>query len=401
MNSVQTVNPEILRSALKKEKPSLLDRILLCGIFLASLVYLPSLLSVVRTAEAQNVVSFAMCALSVLSQILLSKQKLGAIGHALLLLAVGFLCGSVHVAAILGALICAACIFTWLALSTGAPSLVLLPLAGYVLATVMTKSLFLGALALVAMPLCLTLLLTVRSLRPRLSALCLLSGSILLTAALAAILCLLLIRHGISAELIRGEIEAFRGFMIRQLHDRLSLLEGELSLIPAGMEQAAYVEMLVNDLINHLPALLILLSNGIAYATQSAMTRILAARKSPKEALKPMIVFDVSAASSAVYLLALLLALALRDPSVAMYGTVAENLYLILIPPMLITFWMFLNLLVFRKAPSCFGILFYLAIPFLIFQFPALTLPVTATVGAIVNLVGKIRAAFLTRKFKS
>ena len=398
MNPISSTHNEALLTALKKEKPTRLERVLLGGILLAATVYLPLLLSVLRTEESRRVLSFAVCALSILAHLLLSKGKISAIGHALVLVAVGMLLGNVHAAALLGALITSATVFCWLALTTASPLVALLPLLGYAVSSAASGSFFLGALSLIGMSVALPLLFSIRTLRPRISSLCWVSGGIALTAGIAAILYLLLTRHGISAELIREELDALRILLTREVDSRLSLLGEDLSLIPTGMDRAAYAEMMVTDLINHLPALIILLFNGIAFLVHAAMLRILNARKMPKEALAPMVVFDVSAASAIVYLVSLFSSLALTDADMAMCAAVAENLYLILIPPMLITFWMFLNLLVFRKTPSCLGFLIYLGIFFLMVSFPTTVLPIAATAGAIVIPVAKIRSYFLNKK---
>ena len=398
VNSISSTHTEALLTALKKEKPSLFDRVLLGTILLAAMLYLPLLVSVLRTEESGRVLSFAVCALSILAHFLLSKGKISTVGHGLLLVAVGVLLGSVHAAALLGALITTATVFCWLALTTASPLVALLPILGYAVASAVSGSFFAGALSLIGMAAALPLLFSIRTLRTKVSAICWISGGIALTAGIAVVLYLLLTRHGISAELIREELEALRTLLTQEIDSRLSLLGDELSLIPANVNRADYASMLVTDLMNRLPALIILLFNGIAFLVHAAMIRILNARKMPKEALAPMIVFDVSVASAIVYLVSLIASLALADSDTAMYAAVAENLYLILIPPMIITFWMFLNLLVFRKAPSCFGLLIYLAIFFLMVQFPTVLLPIAATAGAIVIPVAKIRSHFLNKK---
>ena len=104
-----------------------------------------------------------------------------------------------------------------------------------------------------------------------------------------------------------------------------------------------------------------------------------------KEAL-PMLVFDMSIHSAFLFLLALVLSFALASEKTAMYGAVAENLMVILLPGYVITALAALRAFVTKRSPSCLGTLLYF---FVIFMIASLSYPViitTAVVGAIVKI---------------
>ena len=402
MNSIQnekTTVSEAFLPLLKKEKPSLFDRLLLCFIFLAASVYLPLILFHPLPSEARDGFSILICALSILAQVRLSKKIGSGIGHAILLFLVGSLLGGAQTAAVVGATVSCACIFCWLSLTTASPLLIALPLLSYAGATVAIGSPFSGALALISMPLALLLLFSVRTLRPKVSAVCLISLGILVSAAVAAVLYLLLAHNGISMELIRETVDSLRELLTAEIAARLSLLGEELGdLLSTDAAHPEYARILANEVINHLPAILILLCNGIALITHSTMMRILLSVELPKERLAPLVVFDMSATSAVVFLASLFLSLAADGPELALMGAVCENLYLILIPGMILTLWMYLNVWLLAKAPSCFGLLLYLAIPLLVIQLPSVLLPLAAVIGAVLLLIGKIRRRTLQKK---
>lgn len=383
---------------LKKEAPGLGDRILLSLIFLVASVYLPLLVAFPMPSEAKEAFSLLVCALSILAQARLSKKISGGIGHAILLLLVGFLFGGPYIAAALGSLVSVACIFCKLALTATSLLPITFPMVAYVGATIAVGSPFVGALSLAGMPMALFLLLSVRMLLPKVRALCLISFGIGLSATIAAILYFLLAHNGINMPLLQEGVESLRHLLANELDIRLALLEGEVGVLPMEIGREDYARTLANEVINHLPAILILLCNGIALVTHSSMVRILLSGKIQKEPLAPMAIFDMSAVSAVVFLVSLLLSLVMNSPDSAMAVAACENLYLILIPGMLITLWMVLNAFLLAKSPSCFGILLFLAIPFLFFQFSSALLPIGAVIGAILILVAKIRKKLRQKK---
>ncbi|MBR2354454.1 MAG: hypothetical protein IKA76_08145 [Clostridia bacterium] len=401
MNSIQnetTTNSEALISALKKKRPHWGDILLLCVIFLAASVYLPLISVLPLQPQSKDAFSFLICALSVLAQARLSKKISVGIGQATLLLLIGLLFGGPHIAAIIGATASSACIFCWLALTTASPLVLLLPLISYGGASLAIASPFTGALSLISMPMALLLLISVRKLLSKVKAICLLSAGLLLSAILAAVLYFLLVHESITVELLRASIDSVRSALANEISTRLALLEGDMGILPVGRDYSEFVNTLANELVNHLPAILLMITNGIALITHSAMVRLLLSQNLSKETLTPLAIFDMSAVSAVVFLLSMLLSLFMDSPDSALALAVCENLYLILIPGMLISLWMYLNVWLLAKMPSCFGILLYLAVPLLLFQFPSVLLPIAAVIGAVLLLIGKIRRELHQRK---
>ena len=401
MTPNQEATFETIELEIKKEKPRLGDRLLLSLIFLVASVYLPLAIALPLPATAREAFAFLVCALSVLAQARLSKKIGTGIGQAVVLFLIGALFGGLEIAALVGSLISVASIFCWLTLTTSSLIPLAFPLAAYVTATAFVGSPFLGALSLIGMPLALFLLLSVRLMLPKVRAICLLSLGVGLSAIITLVLYMLLAHNSISVGLLEEGIDSLRSILAAEIELRLSLLESEMGVLPLGMEHRSYASMLANEVINHLPAILILFCNSIALITHSSMVRLLISAKIPKEPLTPVAVLDMSATSAAIFLISIGVSLFATSPDSAMTAAVCENLVLVLLPGMLITLWMFLNAWLLRKAPSCFGILLYLAIPFLFFQFSSTLLPIGAVIGAILILVLKIRKALANRKSES
>ena len=119
------------RPDFRKENRSAGETVCLCLLFLAATVYPPLLLSPLLPQAALMPLSVTVCLLSVLTQACLLKSGKEIFGHILLLLSVGLLSGSVHLAAALGSVMSAACAFCWLTLSAPAPLALILPLLSY------------------------------------------------------------------------------------------------------------------------------------------------------------------------------------------------------------------------------------------------------------------------------
>ena len=126
--------------------------------------------------------------------------------------------------------------------------------------------------------------------------------------------------------------------------------------------------------------------NALAYLLHSlSLTLIFNDDEKRKEAL-PMLVFDMSIHSAFIFLIALVLSLVLVSGESAMYGAVAENLAVILIPGYVITALAALRAFVTKRSPSCLGVLLYFFVIFMIASFSYPVIITAAVSGAIIKI---------------
>ena len=163
-------------------------------------------------------------------------------------------------------------------------------------------------------------------------------------------------------------------------------------ILEVDADAATYAGGLIDRIFNYLPALVVILFNLLAWMLHSAMMRVALGNELPKKKAAKMLSFDMSMISALLYFLALFLSLFLAsDSKGALYGAAAGNLYLALLPGMLMTAWIAINALLWDRTPSCLSVVIQLLILFLLFNFPTVMLPLTAAFGAAVVIVGRIR----------
>ncbi len=390
--------PDADWSFLKKEAPSIPLRLILCLLFLILSVCPVLLFAYPLSGQAVLYGSAGICLVSLLAQALMLKRAPGLFAHGLTLFLVGTLLGSVLPAALCAVFLSSVTLFCYLGLFAPSPLLALLPLTAYGISCALCSDPFLAALSLFCMPAALLLLWSVRTVRSRTSVVCTVGFGVILSLAVTLVLYLLLNHHGLSAEGIHSLTEALRTALQSALASGWDTVETTLGTALGEQDLRAISETLVNTFFNFLPAILVLLAMALAFASDTAMIRILRGKKGSGSVTIPMMLFDMSLPSAVVFFLALLLSLMLNNPETALYATAAQNLLLILAPGMLMVAWMFFGALLFAKIPSCLGVLIYLALMFLIFSFAAYLLPLAAALGAGVTLYQQIRRALQKKR---
>ncbi len=176
--------------------------------------------------------------------------------------------------------------------------------------------------------------------------------------------------------------------------------------LPEGTTQALRdmfsrenVEMVVNYTVNLLPAIVIVLLNLISVVSQMLLHASLVAFGCGSSLTDRVRLFRMSAVSCIAFVVAYLVALFENAESSTLAGTVAENIYLILIPGL--AFAGFLRLLAFitRRRMGCTSFLVIFVLPFAVLMMPVL-LAVIAPLLAILEVLGRL-GAFLKEAFRS
>ena len=358
------------------------------AVFVASSVGLALLLSNGFGATVTTALALALAILSVVAQTRLIRSFAGTLGHFFLILMLALFLGSPYLAGLFGATVSACCSFCFFCRKGGGAYAPALAILSYGLSAVILFDPLRAALSLLSLPLACALLLCLRGGVARIPAICRLTGTVLAVAIPAG--ALILRRHlgSLSAEAIRLFLDRVRLGATDALTDALLSTGSTLGL---SVDAASYAETMVTALFNVLPALTVILAMLLAYAVHSAALRCLIGQGEEKETVGKMLSFDMSLVSAILYFLALLLSFLLVGERTALLGAVAQNVYLILVPGMLMTAWIAMNALLFARAPSCLSTLIYLGVIFLIVNLPAIMLPIASAFGAGVVILGRIR----------
>lgn len=358
------------------------------GFYLLSAIGLALSLSGRFGERGTLLLGVGLTALSMAAQARLARSAANALGHIVTLALIAFFLGSPVLAGILGATLSACCSFACFCRWGGRAFAPALPLLSFLLSALILRDPILGALSLTVLPPALTLLLCLRKRTSRIPAICRLSVT-LLAVALPTV-GYFLYRHlgSLSYSALRLFLDEVRLGATAALTEALELTGTPLGV---NVDAAVYADTMVSALFNVLPALTVIGAMLISYGIHTAALRCLIGQGEDKEILGKMLSFDMSLVSALLYFAALLLSLILVSEQTALFGAVAQNVYLILAPGMLMTAWIAMNALLFSRAPSCLSTLLYFGVVFLLFQFPTIMLPLASAFGAGVVILGRIR----------
>lgn len=369
--------------------------LLLCLFYVAGAALLPILPLLPVTNIVRLVFAVSVVLLSIAAQIRMLGSFPAALGHTLTLLIVAFLFDSPLFAALLGTLITSVSALTKLFLCKSAPWLFLLPLAAYGISFGILRAPLAAALCLASFPCGWVAASLLQKERARVSSICRIALTIGSVAAVALAIGILRSYGTITASVIRDLVEQLRLGAIGALTTSLDVVGQTL---PINTDASSYATQVVNTLINYLPALPIILCCLLGWILHTAVMRVAMATGLPQQSAARMMSFDMSAVSAIVYFSAFFLWMLLSSKETMLYGTLAGNLCLSLLPGMLVTAWIAIQVLLLTRTPSCLSVILYLVILLLTVNLPVLMLPLIAAFGATVILVGSIRRYLSEKK---
>ena len=372
----------------KDKKPGALDLALFVLFYLAASAYIPTLLTLSLGSTLRSALAVSAISLSIAVQVRMIRSFPGALGYIVTVLLIGTLTGSFDLAAFLGILITAACILAWLCLTVRSPLLGLLPVGAYTVSALLLRAPLGATLALLPIPCALVMASALRRETARVASICRIALALGGTV-LSALLIYLFRQCGtLTPALLQELLESVRAGAIGAMTEVI-----QSAGLPQGIstDVFAYAETLINTLFNYLPALVCIFFIVIGWMLHTAILRVALGNDIPKESAAKMLSFDMSMSSAVVFMLALLLSLIFVTDDTALFGIISGNICLLLMPGMLMTAWIALNMLLLHRAPSCLSVLLYLAVFFLLFTFSFAMLPLFAAFGATVVIVGRIR----------
>jgi len=388
-----THNPRKIRFAAEhspKQKP--ISPLLVGLITILLCAALPILGTGVLGATWSSGIALAiiLCTLLCFRQIIGSFRPI--LAYIFILVGVLLMGSNLIIPALLAALVGGVCFLAYLCILHVSPAILIIPVAGYLLAFAVLRTPLLPAVALFPLPAALMLYRAMGVKANRVSTICRVSLGIAFSA-LCASLIFFLLKWGIPTPfLLSNLVEQGREWLIDNTAQTMLVMSADLGLELHSADIYTLTRLTVGALFNLAPALFVLLCNAIAFAIQSLhFTLLYATNRESKvlsESLRSAMRFDMSTVSAVFFLISGILALFLSlDSDTQLPATIAENLMLILIPGMVMTAWIALRIFLMKKGPSCLGSLLYTL--FLI-SFVYLTIPMlilTAFAGAIIVLV--------------
>ena len=362
--------------------PQLSETVLFCLYYTLACAYIPLCAFLNIGAMAVSVISLAVCVLGVAVMARAAGSFKAVLGYALILGIFIFFGGSLTPAGMFSAFATAVCIYAHLHLKRPSPFLWGLPAIPLIITLLITGSATASVISVISLPAAIALMLAVKETAGKVGAICRISFGICLSAV-AVFACAVYSAYGsISFALCKQAIDTAREVITELVllgaREMEVLLGSSLSML--GEDEVAYA---VGVVFNVLPAVTVIIANVAAYVIHSMFLSIRFVTVEEKKQALPMLSFEMSLASAIVFLLALLLSFVLVSDSAAMYGAVAENIMLILVPGLILTALAGIRALAMHKGPSCLGTVVYLGAIFLIASLSPPVIIIAATVGAV------------------
>ena len=365
------------------------ESLLLSLYYVLACAYIPLCTFLNIDMTAVSVLSLAICVLGVVVMAKAAGTFKAILGYSVILGIFIFLGGSLLPVGLFSAFATAVCIFTHLQLKYKSPLLWALPIIPLIVTFAVTGSLIASVISISALPAAIALISAVKAEVGKVSAICRISFGICLSVA-ATFLGIVYVLYGsISFGLCRQAIDTARAFSIELVNATAVQLEGMLGT-SATILDSDTVAYAVGVVFNVLPAVIIIIANIISYIVHSMFLSIRFATLEDKKKAMPMLSFEMSLVSAVVFLLSLAVSFVFSTSSSEIYGTVALNIMLILIPGLILTAIAGIRMLTMRKGPSCFGTLVYIGAIFLIATLSPIVIIAASTFGAILIIITNI-----------
>lgn len=370
----------------------MVEMLLLGLYYVLACVYIPLCAFLDLDVTAVSVISLAVSILGVAVMTRVAGTFKAVMGYTIILGIFIFLGGSLIPVGMFSAFATAVCIFTHLQLKYPSPFLWGLPALPLIVTLLVTGSATAAVISLATLPASIALFGAIKASAGKVSAICRISFGICISVA-AAFLCAVYTRNGsISFELCRQAIDGAREFTVSLMKETVVQMEemmGE-SIFALNDDNIAYA---VSVVFNVLPAVIIVAANVISYVIHSMFLSIRFVSLEDKKQALPMLSFEMSLVSAIVFLLSLALSFLLSAEETAVYGAVAQNIMIILIPGLILTALAGIRMLTMRKGPSCLGTLVYMGVIFLIASFSPIVIISASILGAILIIITNIAKA--------
>ena len=350
-------------------------------------------ISAPETRRIPAAISLAVCVLGLFAMGRAAGTFKAVIGYAIILGIFVFFGGGLTFVGMFAAFSTAVCIYAHLLLKRPSPFLWGLPAIPLVITMLTVGTATSAVISVATLPAALALVQSVKTKAGRVGAICRISAGIC-AVALLAFLCAVYSAHGdITLTACKSVIDSAKVTVSDTLaaaaHEMESILGADATLVNID----STIDYAVGIVFNVLPAVLIICANLIAYILHSMILSIEYVTLEDKKEALPMMSFEMSIVSAIVFLISLVLSFVLISDKTALYGAVAENLMLILVPGLILTALAGLRAFAMRKGPSCLGTIVYMGAIFMIASLNAFVLIAASVAGAVLIIAANIAKA--------
>jgi hypothetical protein len=339
----------------------------------------------------ENILSALSLVLSILSIIALTYAAgtfKGVFGYAMTIIILMMFGARLLPVAVLASFASAACVYAYLLLRLPSPLLYGIPAIAPIIVCLVTKDPRSIILALATVPCSLLLTYSIKKELPRVRAICHI-GFGTCTTVVALMLTLVYSLYGsISLDTVRLFIAQIKTQSTIILSSAVAQVSEALQNTSLDLSQ--YADAAIRTVFNLLPAIIIVLASVVSYFLHSMLLSLCFATDEEHKKAIPMLTFDMSFASAAIFIVSLILSFTLATPKTAFYGAIAENLMLVLTPGLILTALGALRMLTTRKGPSCLGSIIYFIVIFMLCSLSLPAIIICSVFGAVVVILAHI-----------
>lgn len=387
---MDTNNSENIKNIDGGEKKQGLAFMLLGLCYTVACVYLPLAVSVNMGEWLTLAVALGICALGGFALTRMAGSFKPIAGFVIIISIFVVLGGAVLPMALLVAFASAACAYAWLLLNRPSLPVWVLPVLPAAIGIALTRDASGALFALATLPCSHALAFSIKNKLQRVSAICRISAAMCAFIAVAFIFTVYSFTGEVSFSAAKELIDAAKVELTLIIDGAVGEMSGLLGVDTAALNVENVAELAVGAAFNLLPAIVVTVANVAAYLIHSLFMSVYFTTDEQRKQALPMLSFEMSLTSSIVYVASLVFSLLLVSESLALWGTAAENIALVLAPGLILTALAGIRALSMRKGPSCLGTLLYLGVIFMLASLSGIVIMLVALVGAVLNIVAHI-----------
>ena len=369
---------------------SLVDTVLCCIFYVLACAYIPIAMYMPMHELASAVLALGVSVAGILILFRIARTFSAIASYAIILGILILFGGTLLPIGLFSAFVTATCVFAHATLNKKAPIIWGIPLIPLAVAILIFRSPSAAVLSLATLPCSLLLAYSIKHRIERVGSVCRLSLGICIFVIALFCATVWTVYGELTLASSRALIESLRNYTVLLFDSAAAELGSAIGIDTATSDVKNLVDVTVASMFNLLPALIITASNIVAYVIHSLFLSVSFTSDEEKKEAVPMIILNMSLASAIVYLCSFVLSFALSSESVALYGTAAENMLLILAPGLILTTLGVIRGISAKKGPSCLGTLLYFAVIFLLISFSAFAIIAVSFAGAILIISAHI-----------
>lgn len=379
--------------------PRKAELFLLGAIHLLLSLYLPAALFLDVNELVLQAVSVAASVFAAFAFARLSRRGKGVISYVLILVACFMFLGTI-ICGLAASFVGSAYILSYMLVSFKSKRdklLAFVPaILSYIISAVLLANPAYAAVSLAYIPASALLSYAFSKKLGRISSICHTSVGIVLTLVLAAA-AVYSASYGTDLSMISSAFDSAKASLHELISETFYAIYNEIGYELSSFDSAELASVIVNTAFNLLPAIIIVISNVIAFILQSMLASCFINNDTPKEEIRNMVAFDMSIVSAIVFLVAFLVA-AIFSNEISVLSVTAENIAIILMPGLIFTAVIALQGIIFGKNASCFGIIVYFAAILMFFYIPSIMFTVSALAGSVIVILNNVAKSKANKK---